>query len=432
MKVKEFSWYSWVIVVLVLGSLFLLFFFGSNSMSSEFGVVNLKSQFNTYFVLDFVGFSLSLIAIFLALAILFFFNVLSSCSVNFVLLSLISAVLSFNANHAFVFWWFYEMSIISLLYLLIVESPYSERYIAGWYLSGYVVLTSLPMLLCIVYFVVSHGSWNIGEWQMHGNAGISFSGEVMILLSILFVTKIPLPPFHVWLPIVHAEATSVVSVCLSGYIMKLGLLGVVRFCWWVAPDVVFNLTYVGVVFLLSLLFFMIASWELDGKRWLAFLSLSHIVVCIVCLNSAFFNNGGLFLVYSLGHGLSAGLVFVLLWWGYELSGSRNWLILKSVLGGSNMFRFLYTGCLCTAASLPPVLNFFVEINILNSVGVSSVLLFYVFCFYLFLSSLIPLFLVGISLSRQFCHTVNTTNSVVQWNLFIFFILTWSFIIFIYM
>ena len=68
-----------------------------------------------------------------------------------VALSIFCSLVRFCCVHSLGFWVFYEMSILFLLLLLVIESPYSERYVASWYLLGYVVLTRLPMLLCIFY-----------------------------------------------------------------------------------------------------------------------------------------------------------------------------------------------------------------------------------------------------------------------------------------
>lgn len=89
---------------------------------------------------------------------------------------------------------------------------------------------------------------------------------MLIVLSVLFIVKIPLIPFHVWLPLVHAEATSPVSVCLRGYVMKLGILGLCRICGWVLPDYVFSVVYLVACLVSSFLFFFLACCELDGKR----------------------------------------------------------------------------------------------------------------------------------------------------------------------
>ena len=102
------------------------------------------------------------------------------------------------------------------------------------------------------------------------------------------------------------------SVCLSGYIMKLGILGVCRFCSYLLSGYIFSSVYMVICLIMSILFFFSATRELDGKRWLAFLRLSHIVIASVCLCVSGFEGSRLAFVFSLGHGLSAGVVFILL------------------------------------------------------------------------------------------------------------------------
>lgn len=105
-------------------------------------------------------------------------------------------------------------------------------------------------------------------------------------------------------------------------------------------------------------------------------------------------------VFCLGHGLSAGLVFVLLWFLYDTVGSRNWSLLKFGVRGP-FVCLCVVGSLCSASSLPPTISFFSEVYILlESGGVSSIFLFIFFC-YLFLSGLVPLFILGGCFSRHF-------------------------------
>nr|WRW53956.1 NADH dehydrogenase subunit 4 [Strigea falconis] len=430
MKFKVLDSYSWFVNVIVIGSIFFIWLLNSSDVSMVLGLVGCFSISGSYFVFDVVSFYLSLLSILLLFILLFLYEGVSCRSKFFIVVSIFSSLLCYCSNFFFFFFLFYEVSILSLLLLLVVESPYSERYLAGWYLGGYVVLTSLPMLLCLFYFVCVSGSVYMSDWFVSGLLGGSLSRAIVVLLGVLFITKIPIFPFHSWLPVVHAEATSIVSVCLSGYVMKLGLLGVCRFCWWVVSDSLFFLGYVVVALFFSVLFFLVSSWELDGKRWLAFLSLSHIVICIVCLGVGLYDSSGLVFLYSLGHGLSAGLVFVYLWLGYELCGSRNWVILKSVLGGSLFFRVLLVLCLCTVASLPPVVQFFVEVSLLGVVGVVSLLLSVFFCVYLFLGNLVPLFVVGSMLSRHFCYEYGAGFSLLNYSLCLLLLLFWSFFAFL--
>lgn len=132
------------------------------------------------------------------------------------------SLVCFLCDHFLLFWVSYELTIIPLLFALFCGSPYSERFLAGWYLLCYILLTGVPLLLVLLLLRQEGGSMFISFVAQ--KSGVSF------LVFIIFATKVPLPPFHRWLPVVHAEASTFVSVALRGYVMKLGILGFFRFC----------------------------------------------------------------------------------------------------------------------------------------------------------------------------------------------------------
>nr|YP_010461006.1 NADH dehydrogenase subunit 4 [Artyfechinostomum malayanum]UUF68159.1 NADH dehydrogenase subunit 4 [Artyfechinostomum malayanum] len=397
MSFKKFDWYSWGIVAGVGVSVLVIFVVLSHLGLWLLGSYSL--EWGGLFTFDGVSFYLGVLSIFLSLSLVFSSGVMSSISLGMLGLSVISSILCYCCVNGLWFWIFYEMSILPLLFLLIAESPYSERFIASWYLLGYVVVSSLPMLLCILYVGGIEGSYNFQLWS----SNFSLYGGFMVyaILSVMFITKIPLPPFHVWLPIVHAEASSPVSMCLSGYIMKLGLLGVCRFSYVLLSDYIFSSFYVVISLCFAVLFFFSAARELDGKRWLAFLSLAHIVVVSLCLNVCGFDSVLLSFLYCLGHGLSAGMTFMLLWMIYDVSGTRNWVVLKGSISSSLLLRCLSVVCISSAASIPPTANFFSEVLILSESGVVSMMFVFMMGLYLFISGLVPLFLVGCLLSRHY-------------------------------
>lgn len=190
------------------------------------------------------------------------------------------------------------------------------------------------------------------------------------------------------------------SVCLRGYIMKLGVLGVCRFCSRVLPDLVFSPGYILFCFLVATLFFFAASRELDGKRWLAFLRLSHILVASGCLCVGGWDLGGPCYLYCLGHGLSAGLTFLLLWLVYEVSSTRKLSLLKCGISRRLFFRFLCCSRLCTVCSLPPSVQFFCEVTLMVGAGSFRGLFIGLLYGFIFLGGLIPLFLAGSLLTRH--------------------------------
>nr|YP_009326178.1 NADH dehydrogenase subunit 4 [Paragonimus ohirai]APD26970.1 NADH dehydrogenase subunit 4 [Paragonimus ohirai] len=417
MSLGKFDWISWLIGI---GIVFFLHVVVGGVCLPLLG--GLSGQ---VFCFDILSFYLGGLSLILAVSLVFWQSYFSGVSRFMIFLSLVSSLFSYCCVHSLGFWVFYEGAILPLLFLLIRESPYSERYVAAWYLLGYVILTSLPMLLCLFYFSVEAGSFNVRYWEEASVGGFS----VILLLSVLFITKIPLPPFHVWLPIVHAEASSPVSVCLSGYIMKLGLLGVYRFCFWLLPSYIFSVPYVGIGVLMTLLFFFSAARELDGKRWLAFMSLAHILIPAVCLCVSGFDNLGISFLYCLGHGASAGVMFLFLWLAYEVSGSRNWAVLKFGLSNSLLMRFLVGACLCTVASLPPTVQFFCEVHTLWEAGpLAFNFVFGLFC-YLFCGGLVPVFTLGGLLTRH--YSIGFSVSPIFMGLFsVLFLLFWSFTLFL--
>nr|YP_009519787.1 NADH dehydrogenase subunit 4 [Paruterina candelabraria]AYD49581.1 NADH dehydrogenase subunit 4 [Paruterina candelabraria] len=382
---------SWFLLVF---SLFLFLLLFSCGVDCYFGY---NAVFNGYFVFDCVSFYLILLVLILGIcSYIMFSNSLSTNTYIFLFLSLVCSSVCFCINHCIIFWVVYELSMLPLLYLIFAESPYSERFLAGWYFAAYLIITSLPLLLIFIYISFVNGSLFFNCWY-YDNSGITYC--IFLLLSFVFFTKIPLFPFHTWLPIVHAEATSIVSIFLSGYIMKLGLLGIYRCTYFI-----FNSDFIVYLFLccvMSILFFVTACNELDGKRWLAFLSLSHIVIPFIGLFVGDFVVVNFSFFYCLGHGISAGIVFGLLWYFYELSNSRNWILLKSSLNGKTLMLIVVFSML-TLCSFPLTIQFFCEVCLIKQ---CYGILLYVFfwCLYLFFGGLIPLVLCGHLLIRvEFC------------------------------
>nr|QXU59684.1 NADH dehydrogenase subunit 4 [Cephalochlamys namaquensis] len=373
---------------------------------------------NSYFIFDSLSFYLVLLVLFLGAYTIFFVNLyLTTKTVFFLTMSLIFTVLCFCSNHSIFFWCFYELSMLPLLYLIFCDSPYSERFIAGWYFAVYLLVTSLPLILLLGYFSFINNSLFFSSWVFQNNILYLYA-----ILAFIFFTKVPLCPFHTWLPIVHAEATSVVSIFLSGYIMKLGLLGVYR-----CSPFLFNGNFVVYLFLccvFSIFFIVTAANELDGKRWLAFLSLSHILVPFLGFYVTSWGSINLSFFYCLGHGLSAGLVFGFLWYFYDKTNTRNWILLKSGVSGSVSMLVIVLGLL-SLCSFPPTIQFFCEVYLVISSSFSWIYLSF-WCFYLFLGGLVPLVLCGHLLIR--CDSTESNTCLVHnYSFYFLFIILWCYL-----
>nr|UFQ89134.1 NADH dehydrogenase subunit 4 [Potamotrygonocestus sp. MZUSP 7996] len=370
------------------------------------------------FLFDSLSYYLLILVFFLGLYSVFIFNnSLSTSSKMFLGFSLIFSAICFCINNAVLFWCFYELSMLPLLFLIFKDSPYSERFIAGWYFAVYLLITSLPLILILLYLSYVNNSLCFNGWSANNGSLV-----IYITLVFIFFTKVPLMPFHTWLPIVHAEATSIVSIFLSGYIMKLGLLGVYRCASFLFNDSFFYYLFFCCVF--SIFFLVTASKELDGKRWLAFLSLSHIVVAFLAFYACGWESISLAFLFCLGHGLSAGLVFGLLWFFYDVTNTRNWLLLKSGVSGK-ISLFMLVISLLSLCSFPPTLQFFCEVNILCE-SINSYILIIFWSFYLFFGGLVPLVLCGHVLIRSECIENLSFNSF-NFSYYFYFMSVWCYL-----
>nr|BAV81470.1 NADH dehydrogenase subunit 4 [Schistosoma mattheei] len=342
---------------------------------------------------------LSFIMVFLTVVIMWLFIVIGLSNIA-LYTSMISAIVVYIINDALVFWFFYELSIICALYMLLKDSLYPERYNASWYMGGYVLLSSVPLLICILVVGLVNGSFSMLVWQ---NNGVDLN-LIYIVMVLIFCTKIPLIPFHSWLPLVHAEASSSVSIILSGYIMKLGLVGIIRLCGvWI-----WNLNFSSIwefIFLLSLVFLVWAYYEIDSKRWLGVLSLSHIMVSIILLMYGCYGVNLSAYSFCLGHGYSVCGMFLLIWWGYECVNSRNWAVLSSFCSFTFIVQILCVLMFISVSSFPPTLQFFSEIILVwCSLIVGDNVLMMIVCVYLFGSSLVGLIMLGFILIYLLDHS----------------------------
>nr|BAV82959.1 NADH dehydrogenase subunit 4 [Schistosoma margrebowiei] len=363
---------------------------GITCYSGSFGLVN------CLFIRDYLSF----VMIILTVSIMWLFVVMGLASMA-LYISMISAIVVYVVNNALLFWFFYELSIVCALYMLFKESLYPERYNAGWYMGGYILLSGVPLLVCILIVSVTEGSFSILTW---GSDSSSLS-LVYLVMVVMFCTKIPLIPFHSWLPIVHAEASSPVSIILSGYIMKLGLLGVIRVC----GNWVWKLGFMEIcefIFLLSLVFLIWAYYEIDSKRWLAVLSLSHIMIGVILLVYGCYDVNLLAYTFCLGHGYSVCGMFLLIWLGYECVGSRSWAILASFCSVVPLVQVLSVLIFMGVSSFPPTLQFFSEVMLVwcSLVSGGDSLLMLIVCLYLFGSSLVGLMVLGFVIVYLFDHS----------------------------
>jgi len=232
-------------------------------------------------------------------------------------------LLVFSALDVLLFYIFFE-GILIPMYLMIGVWGSRERKIRAVYLFFfYTLFGSLLMLVGLMYIYSITGTLNLEyllTWQF------TFTEQCWLWLAFFmsFASKIPMFPFHVWLPEAHVEAPTVGSVLLAGILLKLGVYGFLRFSLTLFPDA--SLFFSPLVYLLSVLGVIYASLtairQTDLKRIIAYSSVAH--MNLVTLGIFSFNTIGIegSILQSISHGFVSGAMFLLVGILYNRYHSR--------------------------------------------------------------------------------------------------------------
>jgi proton-translocating NADH-quinone oxidoreductase chain M len=229
----------------------------------------------------------------------------------------------FSILDLFLFYVFFEAILIPM-YLVIGVWGSRQRKIRAVYLFFfYTLVGSIFMLLGILYIYNVVGSLNL-EYLFSWN--FSRVEQMVLWFSFFFsfASKIPLFPFHIWLPEAHVEASTVGSVLLAGILLKLGVYGFLRFSLSLFPEA--SLFFSPLIYLFSIFGIIYASMssirQTDIKRIIAYSSVAH--MNLVTLGLFSFNTLSIegAVLQSISHGFVAGALFFLIGILYNRYHSR--------------------------------------------------------------------------------------------------------------
>jgi proton-translocating NADH-quinone oxidoreductase chain M len=229
----------------------------------------------------------------------------------------------FSALDLLLFYVFFEAILIPM-YLMIGVWGSRERKIRAVYLFFfYTLFGSLLMLLGLLYIYNVVGTLNL-EYLLTYEFTFQEQCWLWLAFFVSFASKVPMFPFHVWLPEAHVEAPTVGSVLLAGILLKLGVYGFLRFSLTLFP--LASIFFSPMVYLLSVLGVIYASLcairQTDLKRIIAYSSIAH--MNLVTLGIFSFNTIGLegAILQSISHGFVSGAMFLMIGILYDRYHSR--------------------------------------------------------------------------------------------------------------
>ncbi len=261
------------------------------------------------------------------------------------------------------FFFFWEVMLIPM-YFLIGIWGHERRVYASIKFVLYTMFGSALMLTGIIYLYNVTGSFDLPRVMDHlvNYSALSPAAERWLFLAffIAFAIKVPVFPFHTWLPDAHVEAPTAGSVILAGVLLKMGTYGMLRFCLPLFPDAASTfapaicfLAIVGIIYGA-----LVAMVQPDLKKLVAYSSVAHLGFCVlgIFIMRPEAVEGAIYQMFS--HGISTGALFILVGMLYDRRHTR----LIKEFGGLATSMPVYSTffLIVTLSSLGlPILNGFV-------------------------------------------------------------------------
>ncbi len=270
----------------------------------------------------------------------------------------------------FVFW---ETVLVPMYFIIGIWGGPRRVYAAIKFMI-YTLVGSVLMLLGILTLYFQHYTqFNTYSFDVSDLMRLQLSDNiqwwVFWAFFIGFAVKVPMWPFHTWLPDAHVEAPTAGSVILAAVLLKMGTYGFLRFSLPLLPRAAVNPKVINVVAVLSIIgivYGALASlMQKDWKKLVAYSSVSHLGFCtlgIIALNPAGISGS---IIQQINHGISTGMLFLIVGVVYERRHTREISEYGGLLRVMPVFTAVFGLAALSSMGMPPLNGFIGEITILG-------------------------------------------------------------------
>lgn len=263
------------------------------------------------------------------------------------------------------FYIFFESTLIPMLFIISVWGSRKEKVKATFYLVLYTLIGSVFMLLGLFLIYREIGTL---DYQILLNNQIDVNLQKWLWLAFFasFAIKIPMVPFHLWLPQAHTEAHLSGSIMLAGILLKLGGYGFLRFSLPLFPDACVYFT--PFIFVLSIIAIIYASLttlrQIDLKRIIAYSSVSHmgLVTLAIFSRNMIGVEAGIFLM--IAHGITSSALFICVTVLYDKFHTRIVKYYRGIATTMPLFAIIFSIFSLANLGLPLTANFVGEFLVL--------------------------------------------------------------------
>lgn len=275
----------------------------------------------------------------------------------------------FAARDLMVFFVFFEFTLVPMYFLIGMWGGERRLYAAIKFFL-YTLAGSALMLIAILALYFQSGASTF-DGVMLVSSPISPNAAFWIFLGffIAFAVKVPMFPFHTWLPDAHTEAPTAGSVLLAAVLLKMGTYGMLRFALPLLGKAAYRQELTGAVAALSIVAILygalVSLAQTDWKRLVAYSSVSHLGFCtlgLFCLNPAGVEGS---VLQQINHGISSALLFLIVGIAYDRRHTREIAAYGGLAHGMHRFATLFFIAILSSAGVPLLNGFIGEFTILR-------------------------------------------------------------------
>jgi NADH-quinone oxidoreductase subunit M len=279
----------------------------------------------------------------------------------------------FIALDLFVFYVFFEVMLIPMYFIIGIWGGTNRLYAAIKFFI-YTMAGSLLMLVAIVTMVwriaVVTGTTSFAYEHLLAHAGSlgALAPWLFAAFAIAFAIKVPIFPFHTWLPDAHVEAPTAGSVLLAGVMLKIGTYGFLRFAVPFFPHVAMSPTVTRLMISLAVIGIiygaLVALVQPDFKKLVAYSSVSHLGFVMLGIWGGTLQSVQGALMVMISHGLSTGALFLLIGMIYERRHTRLLADYGGIARVVPVFSLILTVVALSSIGLPGLNGFVGEFLVL--------------------------------------------------------------------
>nr|YP_009179484.1 NADH dehydrogenase subunit 4 [Gallicrex cinerea]AJY78623.1 NADH dehydrogenase subunit 4 [Gallicrex cinerea] len=278
-------------------------------------------------------------------------------------------ILAFSATELTMFYISFEATLIPTLILITRWGNQPERLSAGIYLMFYTLISSLPLLITMLYLHTKMGTLHLMMLTLTHPHNTDPWPNLLSSLALLtaFMVKAPLYGLHLWLPKAHVEAPIAGSMLLAALLLKLGGYGIMRTTLLTGPlSNMVHYPFLTLALWGALMTSSICMRQTDLKALIAYSSVSHmgLVVAATTIQTKWAFSGAMILMIS--HGLTSSMLFCLANTNYERTHSRILLLTRGLQPILPLMGIWWLLANLTNMALPPTTNLMAELTIMTA------------------------------------------------------------------